>query len=114
MAIGSCRTNDENIPNNTDRPGCLRGPCLCAVRRLAPRDLLVGGGCADCNGDILMHHYDLEREMLRQIFNNTAKPIETIQEIECGTCLEAWGRDDCPYSFGTVEMVEGEGAKVFE
>jgi hypothetical protein len=61
-----------------------------------------------------MHHYDLEREMLRQIFNNTAKPIETIQEIECGTCLEAWGRDDCPYSFGTVEMVEGEGAKVFE
>lgn len=63
-----------------------------------PCDLLVGGGCADCNGDILMHHYDLEREMLRQIFNNTAKPIETIQEIECGTCLEAWGRDDCPYS----------------
>jgi hypothetical protein len=45
-----------------------------------------------------MHHYYLEAEMLRQIFNKKEKPNETIEQIECGVCMEAWGRDDCPYS----------------
>lgn len=58
-----------------------------------------------------MNHYQFEAEMLRQIFNKPEKHAVTIQEIECGVCLEAWRRNECPYSGCRFRGLRGKDGK---